>query len=110
MRRRSALTLTLALAALAATAPAPARAAACPPATVHGVRVVELTDERGCERGANLASRTVRAHGYLETATFFCRWGQGGTRPIERNGRTFYGPAPLRTTPGCLGRWLLDLD
>lgn len=90
MRRRSALLLTLALAALAAAAPVPARAAGCPAVTVHGVRVVELTDEHGCVHGANLAGRTVRAGGYLETDAFFCRWGQGGTRPIERKGRIFY--------------------
>jgi hypothetical protein len=70
--------------------PSTALAAACPDTTVRGVRVIELTDELGCDEGASLASRTVRDDGFLQTDVFYCRWGQGGTRPIKRDGKTFY--------------------
>jgi hypothetical protein len=90
MRLRSVLLSGLALAPIGAAVPAPVYAAECPPVTVRGVRILELTDEHGCDQGARLASRTVRNSGYLRTPTFFCRWGQGGTRPIERDGKTFY--------------------
>ena len=69
--------LIAALAVLIAT-PTVAQAATCPDATVKGVRVIELTDELGCEQGARLASRTVRNDGYLQTDAYYCRWGHGG--------------------------------
>jgi hypothetical protein len=90
MRLRLALSGGLAAAAIAATLPTTARAAECPAVTVRGVRILDLTDEHGCDKGADLASRTVRKRGYLQTDAFYCRWGQGGTRPIRRRGRTFY--------------------
>jgi hypothetical protein len=70
--------------------PSTAFAATCPDTTVKGVRVIELTDELGCDEGASLASRTVRDDGFLQTDVFYCRWGQGGTGPIKRAGKTFY--------------------
>jgi hypothetical protein len=91
MRLRRVLLAASGLALSCVVAPASVPAAYCPPVTVHGVRILELTDEHGCDQGARLASRTVRNRGYLQTGPFFCRWGQGGTRPIEREGKTFYG-------------------
>lgn len=90
MRLQSVLLACLALAPIGAAAPGPAQAADCPPVTVRGVRILELTDEHGCAQGARLASRTVRDGGYLRTGAYFCRWGQGGTRPMKREGKTYY--------------------
>jgi hypothetical protein len=83
------LLLVISIVLIAAT-PAPARAGDCAPTTVRGVRIIELTDELGCDRGADLASRAVRHHGFLKDGAFFCRWGQGGTAPIKRHGHTFF--------------------
>ena len=82
--------LLIALTLLVAAWPAAARAADCPAVTIKGVRIVELTDDLGCARGGSLASRTVRHDGFLKTGSILCRWGQGGTQPIKRRGRTFY--------------------
>jgi hypothetical protein len=57
---------------------------------VNGVRVIELEDGLGCAQGAELASYTVLDGGYYQDDVHYCRWGQGGTRPVERAGRTFY--------------------
>jgi hypothetical protein len=121
---RRAAAAGLALAGIGLAAPPAAPAAECPAVTIDGVRILELTDEHGCEQGANLASRTVLDDGFLQSGVFFCRWGQGGTRPVKRSGRTFYagfcfneqtqGEAtflarpPLETCDGGLGN-LFDL-
>jgi hypothetical protein len=81
--------LLLALLAVAVW-PATARASDCPDETVRGVRILDLTDALGCDAGADLAARTVRHDGFLQTGGFYCRWGQGGTRPVKRRGKTFY--------------------
>src|SRR4051812_33775022 len=71
-------------------APAPAAAIECSETTVRGVRIIELTDALGCNAGADLASRTVRHDGFLQTDVYDCRWGQGGTTPVKRHGKIFY--------------------
>jgi hypothetical protein len=87
---RLAVAAGLTVLTLAAFVPATAHAAECPAVTVDGVRVVELTDEHGCDQGAKLASAGVMDGGYLQDDTYYCRWGQGGTRPVKREGKTFY--------------------
>jgi hypothetical protein len=76
--------------AITGVAASPARAASCPASSIDGVRILELEDGLGCAQGAELASYTVLDGGYYEDDVHYCRWGQGGTRPIERRGRTFY--------------------
>jgi hypothetical protein len=82
--------LLVGLVVVAGLWPAAAQAADCPAVTIKGVRIVELGDGLGCTRGASLASRTVRHDGFLKSGDVLCRWGQGGTKPIKRGGKTFY--------------------
>jgi hypothetical protein len=86
----SALAASLAALMVAMAAAVPAHAAACPTRTVDGVRIVELENSLGCDQGGELASATVLDGGWYDDAVYYCRWGQGGTRPIKREGKTFY--------------------
>jgi hypothetical protein len=72
----------------AATASATTKA--CPAATKHGVRVIRLQRTLGCTTALTLAIRAVNDHGYYQDSRYYCRWGQGGTRPIRVNGRSYF--------------------
>jgi hypothetical protein len=86
----SALPAALVALTVALNGAAPAQAAECPPRTLDGVRLLELGDSLGCGPGAQLASATVLDGGYYDDDAYYCRWGQGGTRPIKRQDKTFY--------------------
>jgi len=88
--------LVVALAALMATmvfanrhVQAGGTARVCPPATKDGVRVIRLRRALGCNTGLRLAARVVNGDGYFQDSRYYCRWGQGGTKPIQINGRTY---------------------
>lgn len=71
------------------TATASARSNSCPAATKNGVRVIRLQRALGCATGLTLAARAVRGDGYYQDARYYCRWGQGGTRAVRVNGRSY---------------------
>jgi hypothetical protein len=55
------------------------------------VRVIRLQRTFGCKTGVRLAAAVVNGDGYYEDLRYYCRWGQGGTRPIRVNCRTYVG-------------------
>lgn len=73
-------------AALAAQAPG-----RCASITTPAVEVIRLQSVLGC--GSALRSAVVRAvrEGFVGRDGYYCRWGQGGTRPIVVAGRTYFG-------------------
>jgi hypothetical protein len=85
----------------------------CPPATSSVAEVIRLQDGLGCELIPELALRTVGPEdGYLRDGDITCRWGQGGTRPLQVGGKTYipgYCSDPeLETQVTYLGRRLKD--
>ena len=70
------------------------------------MRVIRLQRTLGCAIGLRLAARTVRAGGYLKAGGYYCRWGQGGTRPIRVNGRIYYGGFCYRSSDGREAQFL----
>jgi hypothetical protein len=70
--------------------PATAAPATCPPATRDSVRVIRLQRGLGCKTGLRLAVAAVNDGGYYKDSRRYCRWGQGGTRPIRVNGHVYY--------------------
>jgi len=59
---------------------------------IHGAHaeVRHLSISLGCSAAGKAALRTIESNiGYFKSHTWYCRWGQGGTRPI-RLGRHIY--------------------
>jgi hypothetical protein len=63
----------------------------CKPRTKDGVRVIRLQRVFGCKTGVRLVAAVVNGGGYYEDIRYYCRYGQGGTRPIRVRGHTYYG-------------------
>ncbi len=82
--------VSVAIVAWDGPAPATAASATCPAATKDGVRVIRLQRSLGCKTGLRLAVAAVKDGGYYKDSRVYCRWGQGGTRPIRVNGRIYY--------------------
>lgn len=85
----------VAVAAASVAAPSSALAAQtpgrCASITTPAVEVIRLQSVLGCGRA--LRSAVVRAvrEGFVSRDGYYCRWGQGGTRPIVVAGRTYSG-------------------
>lgn len=97
VRRAACVALSALVAASAATPPlgsvADASAAPryCKPRTKDRVRVIQLRRTFGCRRGLRLAAAVVNGGGYYQDLHYYCRFGQGGTRPVRVHGHTYYG-------------------
>lgn len=87
-----AATLTVLCCMPLALAPsAGARTATCAPFAQGSIRVVRLERSFGCGRAMRArVVATVRAGGYLRRNGWYCRWGQGGTRPVRVRGLVYY--------------------
>lgn len=86
------LTLTAVLALLVLAAPASAASKHCKRLQSGGAEVIRLERSLGCGvaiRRAVLA--VIRDDGYYRRGNLYCRWGQGGTRPVRVKGKTYYG-------------------
>lgn len=65
----------------------------------------------GCGVPRNLALKTIASSaGYYKSRDWYCRWGQGGTRPVSVDGHVYYGGfcynASSRREASFLGRRL----
>jgi hypothetical protein len=69
-----------------------ARGRYCPPLRDEHAEVIHLSARLGCGAVRRLALKTTESSlGYYKSRHWYCRWGQGGTRPIRVNGRVYYG-------------------
>jgi hypothetical protein len=81
------------VAALALPFPATpsARGRYCPPLRDAHAEVIHVSARLGCGAVRRLALKTTESSlGYYKSRHWYCRWGQGGTRPIRVNGRVYY--------------------
>ena len=64
----------------------------CAPIRDSRAEVIRLSAHLGCGAVRRLALKTTESSlGYYRSSHWYCRWGQGGTRPIHVNGRVYYG-------------------
>ena len=112
MKRLSLIASLVGLAAIPAVASAQ-EDSYCPTATSARAEVIQLLDWLDCEVIPDMALRTVVSeYGRLQEGGVTCRWGQGGTSPVQVNGKTYipgYCNDPeLETQVTYLGRRLGD--
>ena len=68
-----------------------ARGRCCAPVRDTRAEVVHLSPALGCGTVRVLALKTTaNALGYYRSRGWYCRWGQGGTRPIRVNRRVYF--------------------
>lgn len=68
-----------------------ARAIYCAPIIGSHAEVRHLSARLGCGAVGRVALRTVESgDGYFKSRSWYCRWGQGGTRPIRLGGYVYY--------------------
>ena|SRR5579864_2657477 len=77
---------------LAAVPAAPsARTAYCAPIRDSRAEVIRLSADLGCGTVRRLALKTTEnSLGYYKSKSWYCRWGQGGTRPVHVNSHVYY--------------------
>jgi hypothetical protein len=64
----------------------------CAPIRDPRAEVIHLSAHLGCGAVRKLALKTTESSlGYYKSRHWYCRWGQGGTRPIHVHGRIYYG-------------------
>jgi hypothetical protein len=63
----------------------------CAPISGPHAEVRHLSAGLGCGAAGRVAVRTVESSdGYFKSHSWYCRWGQGGTRPIRVGGYVYY--------------------
>jgi hypothetical protein len=63
----------------------------CPRLHDSRAEVIRLSDHLGCSAASMAALKTVEsAAGYYKSPSWFCRWGQGGTRPIRIRDHVYF--------------------
>jgi len=78
--------------ALALPAAPLARGSYCAPIRDSHAEVIRLSANLGCGAVRRLALKTTESSlGYYRSRHWYCRWGQGGTRPIRVHGHVYYG-------------------
>jgi hypothetical protein len=76
---------------LALPATPSARGSYCAPIRDSRAEVIRLSSDLGCGTVRGLALKTAEnGLGYYRSRNWYCRWGQGGTRPIRVNGHVYY--------------------
>jgi hypothetical protein len=69
-----------------------AKGSYCPPIRGSHAEVRDLSARLGCGVPGTVALRTVDSNdGYFKSQSWYCRWGQGGTRPIRLGGYVYFG-------------------
>jgi hypothetical protein len=69
-----------------------ARGSYCAKIRDSHAEVIRLSQALGCGAVRKLALKTTESSlGYYRSRHWYCRWGQGGTRPIRVRGRVYYG-------------------
>lgn len=64
----------------------------CPRVSDSQAEVIHLSARLDCGAAARAALKTIgSAIGYYKSSRWYCRWGQGGTRPIRVAGHVYYG-------------------
>ncbi len=92
MIRLAALTAIVAAPGLAMPTAPSAHTADCAPARNTHAEVIHMSDKLGCGVARQLALKTAgTSTGYYKSRAWYCRWGQGGTRPVRVNGHIYYG-------------------
>ena len=91
MTRLAVALTTLGVLPLAVTATPSARSGHCAPIRDSRAEVIRLSSNLGCGTVRTLALKTTESGiGYYKSKSWYCRWGQGGTRPIRVNGHVYY--------------------
>jgi hypothetical protein len=63
----------------------------CTPIRDTRAEVIRLSSDLGCGTVGKLALKTTEnSLGYYKSRSWYCRWGQGGTRPIRISGHVYY--------------------
>jgi hypothetical protein len=76
---------------LALPATPSARGRYCAPIRDLRAEVIRLSSDLGCGAVRRLALKTAESSlGYYKSRSWYCRWGQGGTRPIRVKGHVYY--------------------
>jgi hypothetical protein len=92
MIRLAALIAIVVAPALALPAAPSAHTAYCVPTRNSHAEVIHMSVDLGCGVARQLALKTAgTSTGYYKSRGWYCRWGQGGTRPVRVNGRIYYG-------------------
>ncbi|HSZ69269.1 MAG TPA: hypothetical protein VK756_02795 [Solirubrobacteraceae bacterium] len=83
----------------------------CPTARTTDAEVIHFSAELGCGTARRVALETVAsADGYYKSDGWYCRWGEGGTRPLRVGAHTYSGGfcyrASTRREATFLGRRL----
>jgi hypothetical protein len=90
----SGLVVLAAVAAIGLVRPAEPFASSgyCPRVSDSHAEVIHLSARLGCGAAGGAALETVgSAIGYYKSRRWYCRWGQGGTRPVRIAGHIYYG-------------------
>ena len=109
MPRLGAAVGALAALALLGASATSARPSYCPPIHDAHAQVVSLSATLGCGAVGHVALATVESSlGYYKSKHWYCRWGQGGTRPVRYHGHVYYAgfcaSVPSFRTVSFLGR------